>query len=552
MSRKESGRKARNRETAAEGTPALSGRTETRSRRQRRRRQAAAAAAGVLILAAATAVVAGSAAVPSGSAGRALEAANAEVPAGPLTAVCPAPLRLLAGSTAGTDPQFSPESGSARTSLSAAVLSGAGNPVPVSALLQADGSTELKTIAEDNPDAAPLAGVRSAGVVSSLDVSDAAVLSAEPSGTLQATANAVVSFSAADGDLAGLAAANCQAPGNDMWIMGARTTVGATAVLRLTNPSASAATVDLELYGSKGRVEGTGTRGILVPPGETKSLVLAGLAANEPAVAVHVRSSGGPVTAVVQQNILRGLTPGGVELIQPASAASPQQVVSGVRIQNPAATKKIAGQRGFEFVTPAVQVTVPGSTNAVVSVRVLGPGGDVPIDGGGVFTVPAGSVGQLPLAALAEGTYTVEVTADVSVVAGVVSSRVGEADKPVDIAVAPSGERLGSEHLAVLPPNSTSMLTFAAPAGSAEVRLTGVGRDGSLQEEQVVAVAEGSTVDLPVSEVGSELAAVLISTTGDAVYGAQSVTAAEGPGVSVLPLPKGNVGGLSVPVALGY
>ncbi|MCC9197956.1 DUF5719 family protein [Arthrobacter sp. zg-Y820] len=569
MSRKNSGKKASGQQapagaaatdgetaahdaTAAQQSEPEAGRAETRSRRQRRRQRAASAAAGLLVLAAASAVVAGSVVADSGKAGRSVDVAAAEVPAGPLTAVCPEPLRLLSGDVAGTDPEFSPVSASARTSLSAAVLSGPGNPVPVSSLLRADG-TDLKTIADDAPDAAaPLAGVRSAGIVSSLDVSEVSVLSAEPTGTLQATANAVVSFTAADGDLAGLAAANCQAPGNDMWITGARTTVGATAVLRLTNPSESAATVDLDVYGAKGRAEGTGTRGILIPPGATKSIVLAGLAANEPAVAVRVRSSGGPVTALVQQSILRGLTPGGVELIQPAAAASPQQVITGVRVQKPAATKKVAAQRGYDFVTPAVQVAVPGSTNAVVSVKVLGPRGELPIPGGGVFTVAAGSVGQLPLDALAEGTYTVEVTADVAVVAGVSSSRGGEPNAPVDIAVAPSGERLGSEHLAVMPPHSSSVLTFAAPAGAAEVRLTGVGADGGLKEDRVVTVAGGTTVSLPAAEVGSNLAAVLISTTGDAVYGAQVLTTAEGPGVSVLPLPKGNIGGLSVPVGLGY
>jgi hypothetical protein len=548
MSRKDSGSKKTD---ATTDLPQASGRAETRSRRKRRRQRAATAAAGVLVLAAAAAVVAGSQVVEPGAAGRTVDVAAAEVPAGPLTAVCPEPLRLLSGDVAGTDPQFSPVSASARTSLSAAVLSGAGHPVPGSALLQADGTTVLKTIADKASDAAPLAGVRSAGVISQQDVSDVSVLSAEPTGTQQATANGVVTFAAGDGDLSGLAAANCQAPGNDMWITGVRTTVGATAVLRLTNSSESAATVDLEIFGSKGRVEGGGSRGLLVPPGETKSLVMAGLAANEPAAAVHVRSSGGPVTALVQQSILRGLTPGGVELLQPTAAASPQQVISGVRIQDPAATKKVAAQRGFEFATPALQVAVPGSTNAVVSVRVLGTKGELAIGGGGVFTVPSGSVGQLPLTDLPEGTYTVEVTADVSVLAGVVSSRGSEVDAPVDIAVAPSGERLGSEHLAVLP-NATSVLSFSAPTGDAEVRLTGIGSDGAVQEEQVVAVAAGTTVNVSATRVGSDLAAVLVSTTGEAVYGAQVVTSDDGPGVSVLPLPKGSIGGLSVPVGLGY
>lgn len=529
-----------------------SGRAETRVRRQRRRKQAAGAAAAVLVLAAAAAVVGGSTAIDPGNAGGPVPIAAAEVPAGPLTAVCPEPLRLLSGSVAGTDPQFSPVSESAKTSLSAVVLSGAGNPVPASSLLQADGSTLLKSIAAGVPDKQPLAGVRSAAILPNQNVTETTVLSAEPSGTLQATANAVVGFSAQDGDLSGLAAANCQAPGNDMWIIGARTTVGATAVLRLTNPSESAATVDLELYGAKGRVEGTGTRGILVPPGETKAIVLAGLAANEPGVAVHVRSSGGPVTALVQQSILRGLTPGGVELIQPGAAAAPQQIISGVRIQDPAATKKLTGQRGYESAAPVLQVAVPGSSNAVVSVRVLGADGDVALAGGGVFTVPAGTVGQLPLDSLPEGTYALEVTADVSVAAGTVTSRGSKENAPADLAVAPSGERLGNEHLAVLPADAESVLSFSAPAGPAEVRLTGVQQDGTLGAEQIVAVASGSTVNVAASKIGTGLAAVLVSTAGDAVYGAQVLTSATGDGVSVVPLPKGNIGGTTVQVGLGY
>ncbi|MCC3269610.1 DUF5719 family protein [Arthrobacter gengyunqii] len=554
MSRKEEPRNGRagtdNNGTDNAGKPPA-GRAEARVRRQRRRRQAVTAVSAVLILAAGTAVVAGSAVIDSGNAGKTVDSAAADVPAGPLTAVCPEPLRLLSGAVAGTDPQFSPVSESAKTSLSAAVLSGAGNPVPASSLLKIDGSV-LKTIADEAVDVQPLAGVRSAGVLVDENVTEATVLSAEPSGTLQATANAVVGFSAEDGDLAGLAAANCQAPGNDMWLLGARTTVGATAVLRLTNPSESAATVDLELYGSKGRLEGTGTRGILVPPGETKSIVLAGVAANEPGLAVRVRSSGAPITAMVQQSILRGLTPGGVEFIQPSAAASPQQIISGVRIQSAGAAKELAGERGYESAAPAVQVAVPGSTNGVVSVRILGKDGDVSVPGGGVFTVPAGSVGQLPLDSLPEGTYSVEVTADVSVVAGTVSSRGSKADAPVDLAVAPSGERLGNEHLAVLPGDAASVLSFAAPAGEAEVRLTGVARDGKLADEQIVTVPAGSTINVAATSVGSDLAAVLISTTGEPVYGAQVLTAAKGDGVSVLPLPKGNIGGTTVPVSLGY
>jgi len=525
-------------------------RSAARGRRQSRRKTAYTVSAGVVLMAAAGALItAGAVAAPAGS-GIAVQPPATEVPAGALTAVCPQPLRLLAGNVSGTDAEYSPVSESAATAVSSVVLGAAGASLPAAELSGLEDGKVLGGIKAG--DTAPLAGTRLAGVLQNQAVGTVTALEAEPSGKTPATANAVLGYSATDGDLAGLAAANCQTPGNDMWLLGARTTVGATAVLRLSNPSVTPATVDLELHGSVGRIESGNSRGIVVAPGETRSIILAGLAANEEAAAVRVRSSGGPVTAVIEQSILRGLTPGGVEIIEPTAAPSPRQVITGIALQSPETIRKLAEQEGRASVASTLNVAVPGSTDAVVHLRVFGSDGEVQIPGGGVFSVPAGTVGKIPLADLPEGTYSLDLSSDVAFTAAAVFSRGTDPDERVELAVAPADTRMGSEHLAVAVPGGSSSLVFTAPDGSAEVRVRAIGPDGKLQEEKAVAVPAGRTLTLQFADVGSgNPAGVLVTAVGDAVYGAQLVTG-EGPGISVLPLPAGSTGSRSAQIGIGY
>ena len=71
--------------------------------------------------------------------GQAARAAAAAVPAGSVQDVCPAPARLLEGTPVGTDPQFSPESATARSAVSAAVVSSAGGSPSRQRALRAEG-----------------------------------------------------------------------------------------------------------------------------------------------------------------------------------------------------------------------------------------------------------------------------------------------------------------------------------------------------------------------------------------------------------------------------
>ncbi|WP_179951885.1 DUF5719 family protein [Arthrobacter crystallopoietes] len=543
--------------TTADATPRPDGREdEPPARKKNGRLVGLAAGLGILVLGTGG-IVAGSVMQPPRAAAE-LPPVSAAVPAGEYTGACPEPLKLLDSSAEEVDPEFSPVSTTAETRARAVVLSDLGGTVPGSALFELGSDSPLREIAEFTGEAGST-GRSEAGetkvlaeVVPSQDISAAIVLRVEPMGQQHPQAGATMTYTAEDGDLRGLAAANCAMPSNDFWLLGASTTVGSSAVLNLYNATETASTVDLELVGAEGPIQAAGSRGLLIAPGESKSIVLAGLAANQESLAVHVSSSGGPIVGAIQQSVLRELTPGGVELLQPSAGAGLSQVLTGIAVQDEETAQEIRGQAGYENASPALNVVVPGASDATVEVRVFGSKGQVALPGGGVFNVAAGTVSAIPLDSLPGGTYSVQVTSDVSVVASArVSRGTGEGD-PVDFGWAPSTDRLGSEHLAIVPGGVSSRFSFIAPEGNAKVSVTPVGANGQLGSERVLDVPGGSTVSLNPMAGGADPAALLIGATGDPVYGSQVVFTGGSPNISVLAVPPGTQGRQSVPVFLGY
>ncbi|MBG6224159.1 hypothetical protein IWX63_000714 [Arthrobacter sp. CAN_A2] len=523
------------------------------------------AATGVVLLAATAAIASGG--IPS-----ALPATPetdvgipaAAVPAGDYTAVCPAPPRLIESIGDGADPEFGPASASAKTTVSGVVLSDLGATVTGSALLPVGGDEPLSlirdftpgsTLVADSPASSGEDGLtnRVAGVTRGIAVDAPTVLRAQPQGGLTPVAAATATYTATDGDLRGLAATGCQVPSSDLWLLGAATTVGQSSVLILTNPTGTPAAVSLELHGPEGPIEAAGTRDQLVAPGETRRIVLAALAGNQEQVAVRVRSDGGRVTGVIQQSVLRGLTPGGVDLLSPSAPAGLTQVVPGVVVQDAATARRIREQEGYGTASPELQVLVPGASDAVLDIRVFGPDGDVDLPGGGVVRAPAGSVTSVPLDALPEGNYTVAVTSDVSVVAAARVIRGTDDGEPVDLAGAPAVVRLGSDHAVALAEGVDSSLVLGAPSGRGEITLTPVLADGALGEPVMIGIAGGTSVTVPSSSLGRSPTGVVIDATGDPVYGAQVMTLPGGrSGISVAGVPAGATGPQSIPVDLGY
>ncbi|WP_049822471.1 DUF5719 family protein [Arthrobacter sp. H41] len=531
-------------------------------------------ALGVLLLGATAALVGVSAAGGFGAPPPSVPIPRVEVPAGAYTAVCPGPPRPLgdtalsgdpaSGNSAGEDPAFSPVSSTAKTVAGTMVLSdprgarpagtlvplGAGVPVPVPA--ERSGTSGPASAGPPAGSSGDVATNRTAAVARNGAVDAPTVFRADPLWGNAPIAGATFTHTADDGDLRGLGALSCRTPSNDMVLLGGATEVGDSSVLVLTNPTDIPAVVDLGLFGADGPVEAAGTGGHLVPPGESRNVVLAGLAGNQEHLAVRVRSDGGRISAVIQQSVLRGLTPGGVELLAPAAPPALDQVIPGVVLQNADTARAVREQDGYAAASPVLQVLVPGSTDAVLDIRVLGPDGEVPLPDGGVMTAAAGSVSTVPLEDLAEGSYTVAITSDVPVAAAARVSR-GSAGGPVDFGSAPAAERLGSEHAVVLADGVDVQLVFGAPEDSAEVSLTPVGADGAIGDPRVVGIAGTTSVTVPASSFGPGAVAVIVGAAGGPVFGAQVATlGGDTAGISVSAISEDPGGRRSIPVELRY
>ncbi|WFR84868.1 DUF5719 family protein [Arthrobacter sp. Y-9] len=512
----------------------------------------AAGTAGVASIALLGTVAAGGTVAPR-TAGGQLAAVAADVPAGDSLSVCPAAPRLLAGAGDGTDAQFRPESSTATTVLRGLTLSDPTGRMPASGVQSLDGKT-LQELTKASPKT-------DEGVPGLPDLKAAAIPSRTPSGpevlrvgTLDgkdSTGASALSYRATDGDLRGLAAVTCQAPSSDQWIVGASTLVGRTSVLNLSNPSTTPATVNLELYGDKGQIKAPGSRGLSIGAGQSRSLVLAGLAPQQAALAVHVSSTGGPVTATVQQSVLRGLTPGGVDYLGPTGQPGTRQIIPGVSLRGSAAAAKLGS--GFEDAAPTLALAVPGAQDAVVQVRVYGKSGQQALDKG-VVNAPAGTVTQIPLSGLPDGDYTIAISSDVSVTAAVRATRGTTAKDPSDFAWVPASAPLSTDQVMTVPVGGTSRLQFGAPAGRAEVSYRAITADGAVQPAAKATLAAGTTatVEVPEKAGGSAVVGYLFSASGDPAYAALVQTEDKGPGVSVLSVPVTGSGLDKLPVRLGH
>lgn len=228
-------------------------------------------------------------------------------------------------------------------------------------------------------------------------------------------------------DFVGFAATACSEPSGSIWLAGGSMAVGRTSILTLTNPTQVSAQVTLTILGEKGPVESPGMNGIDVPPGSQRVLSLAGFAPGLVSPVVHVEARGGQVTAFLQQSIVRGLDAVGVDLVDAAPDPATDLTFPGVRIFDSVGTNRALSLDDWSDVAPVVRIVNPGTvaTEVTVSVTPIDPdieGTSFPV------TAEPGIVTDVPLdagtevdtgVALADGLYTVTMSADQPIVAGV-------------------------------------------------------------------------------------------------------------------------------------
>ncbi len=291
-----------------------------------------------------------------------------------------------------------------------------------------------------------------------------------------------------EGDLRGLTSVTCAAPSADSWLVGGAGEAGRRGRLVLTNPAANPLQVQVDVLGAGGAVARAAGSSLTLAGRARTVLLLDALAPGVTAPVVHVTSTGGAVTAVLHDARLDGTTPAGTDDVTAAAAPATSVVVPGVTVNG----------------RVVLRLGVPGASEAVAQVRLIGARGVIDPPGGAAVRLGAGRTLDLDLTGVPAGAYGVQVSADVPVVAGALVQRAGPRGRGADIAWLAGAPALrAATGLAVVrssgPWSTTVELT--APGSAAKVRLVTVGADGRTRTRTLSVPAGRTTVTvLPTSQ----------------------------------------------------
>lgn len=268
------------------------------------------------------------------------------------------------------------------------------------------------------------------------------VLSGKTTGTIDF--NAVQAQFANGKQAFGLAASNCVPGSNEGWLIAGDNSIGREALLILANPTGVDATVSLQLYGTSGPIQGAGLSGISAPAGKVTVLPLASFAPRAETFALHVSSRGAELGIWLQQKTVRGLTPGGLDLVGVSAIPSKEVEIPGVFIRNSTALGKLAsGDKDFHDVKPILRVTAPDDKDADFTAQVLGADGSsfgTVIQG----AVPAGSTRDFALEDVADGNYSIHIESNAPLLASCRFSRVSGSNADFTWAQAVSPTKLNA------------------------------------------------------------------------------------------------------------
>jgi hypothetical protein len=319
--------------------------------------------------------------------------------------------------------------------------------------------------------------------------------------------------------LGGLAVSGCGEAAGDSWLVGGSTDIGRTSLVLLSNPTTVVATVDLAVFGETGQVEAPGSTGILVQPGAQRVVSLAGLAPNLRSPVVHVQSNGGQVAATLQQSIVRGLEPGGVDLVGPSNGPAEAQAIAGVVVSNGAGTDAPTEEGGLSDDATSVRVLVPGTEAATVQIGVTGmsgqaAGASVQVD------IQPGVATEVPLSGLVPGTYSLKLTASEPIVAAAQSSATGSAGR--DFAWFASSDTLADEFLVAAAAGPSPQLNLVN-TGNADATYTAAPDNGSAR---TVTVPAGGSATMPLEQSQRYLVSGGTSTVASVAYSGDGLLAA--------------------------
>ncbi|MEO0312794.1 MAG: hypothetical protein RL140_24 [Actinomycetota bacterium] len=319
--------------------------------------------------------------------------------------------------------------------------------------------------------------------------------------------NALQVQAAAGTQAFGLTAASCVPGTNDAWIVAGDNSIGREALLVLVNTGTVDATVTLELLGSSGPIEGAGLSGISAPAGKTTVLPLASFAPKSETFAVHVTSRGASLGVYLQQKTVRGVTPGGLDLVGVTATAEKKLVIPGVFIRTSGKLSALAeANANFADTKPILRVTAPGTKDATFTAQVAGADGSsfgTVIQG----TVPAGSTKDFEIADVTDGDYAVQFDSDQPIMASVRYSRAAGSVADFAWATGVSATKLDAGFTA--PRGAVSKLALVNPSGEqVTVKLSGQQYVVKANSNVVVGLTAGKNYQI--NSTGSIAASIVI------------------------------------------
>jgi hypothetical protein len=344
---------------------------------------------------------------------------------------------------------------------------------------------------------------------------------------LAASGQMAEGFEAEQATSTGMGTVSCTHPSSDMWFVGTGTATGASQVrLYLMNTGDLTASVDLTILTDSGLQAGPDSA-ITVAPHQFVIENVAPFIRGSQALALHVQTTSGQVAASVWE----GATSGGTWL--------PETVAPSTSLVIPGLTVASSAARLF--------ITVPGATDARVSVVAFTAQGRFPQFGSTPTDAPAAATTSYPLTSLGASAAGLELISNV----------------PITAAVLVPGEGLGSVTPATSPVTEQGVvagnpaargytvgLVLTAPASTARASITVVpsagGQSAATGGQQIETVQAGHTVGVTVPRPpGSRqpFAIVIRPLAGSGpLYAARVVTTGTGglsaPLVSLLPVPS--------------
>jgi len=232
---------------------------------------------------------------------------------------------------------------------------------------------------------------------------------------------------------------------------------------------------------------------------------------------VHVTSTGGQVVAELQQSIVRGLTPGGIDIIGPSAGPVLDAVIAGLVISTALGVQQLqGGGLDYDDVQTVLRLFMPGQGTVATTISV------VPEDGVGTGTsfaldIDAGRVVDVPIPELDDGSYTVRIVSAVPLIAAARVTTV--TDGVSDFAWLSSASELKTRAQVTIAPGPNPTVHLANTS-TAPVTVT---LAASVGDDLTVDIAAGATARVTVQP------STTYELTGfDTLFAAVTVVGAEG------------------------